>query len=592
MCSEQPNDIDRYLEPAVLREIAEGFSATARVNAVICDTHGRVVVRAAPDLEFFRLMLPGDGLPDPCLQDYAEAAAALAAGADSSRRISSGGVAHLAVPIRGPQGMVGLIVATEPPALPIADERIAELSQALGVEADRLARAAAELPAQPPYERSSVLILLRLIADMLGQLCRQEARLRDRLDDLGAVYSVAGLVSSTADLQEILDRAADLVRRVMKVRAGSIRLFEPGSGELVIRAVSHLSDTYLAKGPIKLEHNPIDQAALRGEIVYIEDMGSDRRALYPSEARKEGIVSCLVAGMVFRGQPVGVIRVYSDRVQSFSAFDESLLRAMAAQVATAISHAKFYAEALEAERYARQMSYAADVQRRMIPQTPPQSDRVELACVYHPSLALGGDFCDFIALSGGHIGVAIADVVGKGVAAALMMSSVRAALRAHAYGLYDIDEIMRQVNRHMCRDTLTGEFATLFYGVFSADEPVLTYCNAGHEPVLLVRGGELIELESSGLAIGIEPEEQYQRDRLHLQAGDVLVLYTDGAVEATTFSDECFGRRRLRESVLGHAAESVETMARNILMDIHRFIGLASQSDDITLAVARVKLSS
>ena len=182
---------------------------------------------------------------------------------------------------------------------------------------------------------------------------------------------------------------------------------------------------------------------------------------------------------------------------------------------------------------------------------------------------------------------AIADVVGKGAAAALMMSSVRSALRAHARDMFDVDRIIGQVNRHMCRDTLISEFATLFYGVFSADQPVLTYCNAGHEPPLLIRGGKLIELASSGLAIGIEPEEQYGRERLRVQASDVLVLYTDGAVEATTFSDECFGRRRLRESIRRHVSESAETMARHILMDVRRFIGLASQSDDITLVVAR-----
>jgi sigma-B regulation protein RsbU (phosphoserine phosphatase) len=224
----------------------------------------------------------------------------------------------------------------------------------------------------------------------------------------------------------------------------------------------------------------------------------------------------------------------------------------------------------------------------MIPRTQPKSDRLELACVYHPSLALGGDFCDFISLPGGHIGVAIADVVGKGVGAALMMSSVRSALRAHAYGIYDIDKVVRQVNRHMCRDTLIGEFATLFYGVFSSTERVLTYCNAGHEPPLLVRDGRLTAMEASNMAIGIEPDEPYTRHRLEVRPGDVLVLTTDGAAEATAFSDEWYGRERLAESVLRYRNEPAESMAHNILMDIYRFIGLAQQPDDITLVVARV----
>jgi sigma-B regulation protein RsbU (phosphoserine phosphatase) len=587
MGSESQPDLSLFLPPEDLQEIADLFSATARVNTMICDSQGRLLVRAAPDVEFFKLVLPDGGRRVACRDDYAELVQVLASGARTARRVCLGGLAQVAVPIRGEDGMVGLVVATEQPTVPIAEERLTELSQALGLDRDRLKRAAADLPAWTPYERSSIHTLLRLVADMLGHLCRQESRLRDRIDDLGAIYSVAGLVSSTSDVQKILNSAAESVTRVMKAKAASIRLFEPESGELVISAVSNLSDTYLAKGPIKLERNPIDQAALRGEVVYIEDMSSDPRTLYPAQAKAEGIVSSLVAGMVFRGRPIGVIRVYSDRVRTFSAFDASLLRTVAAQVATAVSNARLHAEALEAERYTRQLDHAASVQRRMIPRVPPESDRVELAYVFHPSLALSGDFCDFISLPHGHIGVVIADVVGKGIAAALMMASVRSALRAHAHSLYDIDEIMRQVNRHMCRDTLVSEFATLFYGVFSADEPVLTYCNAGHEPPFLVRQGELIELESSGLAIGIEPDEPYQRHRLHVKAGDVLVLYTDGAVDATAFSDETFGRQRLREAILRYAHQSAEAIAHNILMDIRRFIGLANQVDDITLAVAR-----
>ncbi|UCG32630.1 MAG: GAF domain-containing protein, partial [Phycisphaerales bacterium] len=350
MCDERSGHIDHYVETAVLQEIASDFSAIARVNTVICDTSGRVVVSASPNIEFFRLILPGPEAAAACPQDFGELAETLTKGAESARRQCLGGMGQVAVPIRGERGMVGFIVATEHPAAPVGEGDIRELSQGLGIEAGPLARAAQALPMWSAYERSSVLTLLRLIADMLGQLCRQESRLRDRIDDLTAVYSVADLVSSTADLGHILDSAAEQVRRVMKLKATSVRLMNPETGELVIRAVSNLTEKYLAKGPVKLERSPIDQAALRGEMVYIEDTATDPRTLYPAEARREGIVSSLVAGMVFRGQPVGVIRVYSDRKHTFSAFDESLLRALASQVATAICNAKYHAEAIEAER--------------------------------------------------------------------------------------------------------------------------------------------------------------------------------------------------------------------------------------------------
>ena len=549
------NSIASFLETEALARIVAGLAATADASIALTDSAGVVLAESGPSGH-------PSGAPGPLpwhdgrLSD------------STSQRLAS---------IQPSQGVV---------RHPDPDAGTVALTVIAGSQGPVGAIVAAENASQPNHRLDDLLLLA---ADLIGRLCQQGSDLHKRIDDLAAISSVAGLVSTTTDLPQILDTAAEQIRRVMRVRASSIRLIDPETGELRISAVSRLSDAYLAKGPIKLKRNPIDEAAVTGQVVYIEDMATDPRTLYPAEARSEGIASCLVAGMLFGGDPIGVIRVYSDHVQSFSAFDESLLRTMASQLAAAIHTARLYDAARDEDRYAHQLAHARDVQRRMIPASAPVSDRIELGHVYHPSLALGGDLCDFIELPHGNLGVAVADVVGKGIAAALMMASVRSALRAHARSIIDIDEIMRHVNRGMCRDTLPSEFATVFYGVFSADESVLTYCNAGHELPYLVRDGQLTELESSGMAIGIDPEQEYLRHRLHLQPDDVLVIYTDGAPDATSYDGELFGRSRLRESILKHVNQPAEMLARNVLMDIQRFIGLAQQSDDVTLVVGRYR---
>jgi sigma-B regulation protein RsbU (phosphoserine phosphatase) len=292
--------------------------------------------------------------------------------------------------------------------------------------------------------------------------------------------------------------------------------------------------------------------------------------------------------MIYRGKPVGAIRVYTGEPHVFSPFEESLLQAVSSQAAAAIVNAQLFSQKLAAERYAHQLAYAGEVQRRMIPSTPPSTNRIEIGAVYRPTFEVGGDFYDFIALPKKNLGIAIADVSGKGVPASLQMASLRAALRVNAYHMYDIDRIMVEVNRHMCRDAGQGEFSTLFYGVISPTLR-LTYCNAGHNPPMLLRGGTIQSLETGGTVLGVDPSAVFDRGLMDLEAGDVLLLYTDGAVEALNFSDQPFGTQRLAESLRQYADQSAQRIAQNILWDIRRFRGLADRTDDLTMVIMKIR---
>ncbi len=164
----------------------------------------------------------------------------------------------------------------------------------------------------------------------------------------------------------------------------------------------------------------------------------------------------------------------------------------------------------------------------MIPQTPPSIPGVEFASVYVPCFTLGGDFYDFIPLPYDNVGLAVADVSGKGVPASLIMASVRAFLRAAVDNVYYLYDVMQRINEMLYRDTQPNEFCTLFYGVLDARNRRFTYCNAGHPPGLVLRNGEVTELQSDNMVIGISLEERYTQSVFELQTGDMLLLYTDG----------------------------------------------------------------
>ncbi len=433
---------------------------------------------------------------------------------------------------------------------------------------------------------------VRDLAATIAQLCHHAQQLRRRVDELAALYEVSAMLSGNAALQDVLDMATRQLVDAMGLKACSLRLLDPDTGELKIASVANLSERYLAKGPVRVRGSSIDQAALSGETVHVEDMRTDPRTVYKKNAKEEGLISALVTRVASRGKAIGALRAYKGTRHRFSPFEVSLLEAIAAQLGAVIANAQLMLDARKKEHLGRQVKLAAEVQRRMIPAHPPRSERYQFGCDYQPSQELGGDFYDFIRFDNGDIGAVVADVVGKGVPASLMMASARSTLRSNARRVTDMGEIIQSVNRRLYHDTLPGEFATAFYVELAADGRLLKYCNAGHEPMLLLRGGRIRELDAGGLALGIDPNETYATAEEALEPGDLMLMFTDGLPEARNFDGEAYGRARIHESFLRQAnagdAPPVDVIAKQIFWDMRRFVGFAPVEDDVTLVVVRV----
>jgi sigma-B regulation protein RsbU (phosphoserine phosphatase) len=440
---------------------------------------------------------------------------------------------------------------------------------------------------------ASAIPLLRSLADTIAQLCHHAYHLRNRVDELAVVYEMSSILAKRAKLQEVLDTATRQLVETMGLRAASLRLLDEETGILKMASVANLSPSYLAKGQILALDSPIDQDALAGKTVYIADLQTDPRVHHQQKAREEGLVSCLVTGLSSGGKRIGALRIYTDHPHEFTPFEVSLLKAISSLVAAAIVNTRLRRDAVEAEQLERQVRLAADVQRRMIPSRVPANPHYRFGCLYEPSNDLGGDFYDFIGFDSGDTGLVIADVVGKGVPASLLMASARSALRSNARRVDDISDIMRSVNRRLYFDTLPSEFATLYYAELSNDGRKLKYCNGGHEPLMLLRKGEIIELDVGGLALGIDPDFHYEWAVEPLEPDDLLVLITDGMTEALNYDGESYGRQRLHASIKMHGSMSpdmsAELIAKQLFWDVRRFVGLAPRSDDITLVVVRVK---
>jgi sigma-B regulation protein RsbU (phosphoserine phosphatase) len=420
---------------------------------------------------------------------------------------------------------------------------------------------------------------------LLRDLSHRDSSLRDE-----QIYQLSTLVAGRFSLQEVLDKLAEAAVKITGVKACSIRLLDEEAGELQMRSTYGLSEKYRNKGPVTKD-DPVIKAAFAGEAVVLDDMRVDGRVKYKKATIKEGLVSQLTVAMRFRDKPIGVLRLYSPEPYDFVEDDIALARAVSSQCAVAITNARLYAEAIEGARMAEQVRLAAAIQRRMIPDKAPQVEGLEIAAMYIPCFEVGGDFYDFFKVSDNQLVVVISDVIGKGMPAALMMSQFRGAVRAYAdceCVIGSIKGVISKLNGMACSECRDGEFISLFYAVIDIKEKKLTYCNCGHEPTVLIREGQITDLDKGGLVLGVEPNAQYTIETIELQKGDYLLFYTDGLIDATNFEGELWGRDRMLDTVRKYRRESAEHTIKNLLGYRRRFVGLASQTDDTSIIVVKV----
>jgi phosphoserine phosphatase RsbU/P len=406
------------------------------------------------------------------------------------------------------------------------------------------------------------------------------------------IYQLTTLVAGQLSLQEVLDELAEAAVKITGVKACSLRLLSDNVEEMSLRSTYGLSEEYRRKGPVTKD-DPVINAAFTGKAVVIGDMRSDNRVKYKDATIREGIVSQLTVAIQFKGENIGVLRLYSPEPRHFTRADINLARAVATQCAIAITNARLYGEAIEGERMAEQMRLAGVIQRRMIPQKPPLIPGLDVAAVYIPCFDVGGDFYDFLPVGDDdtEIVIAIADVIGKGFPAAIMMSLFRGTLRAYSregHRRHTTLDIINRLNETACEECRDGEFVTLLYCRINVEQMTAEYCSCGHEPALLLRGNDVIELDKGGLVLGVTKNTPYVTQTVQLEDGDCLLFYTDGLIDAGNFDGHLWGRERLLDVAKQFTGGSAEQMAKNILLYRRRFVGLARQIDDTSMVIVKI----
>jgi len=581
-----------FVDLGTLQEIQDAFASVTRLTTKILDADGNPVTlptdtakRHQSDLVFEQLIdvnLPGSGDPNTDEKNTKE----------TPGKTSGISPAKFLAPIIVEGQTLGSIVIE--PDGPSADDlapRLHELeglAEALGLDDIQRQELIDSSELAFGTNRGAAIQFLYLMANAIARLCFEQYHAQQRLEELSVLYRVSTVLAGHEDLQQTLDTAARSVADMLKVKAVVIRMMtDTDEGPLLERRASTgLSENYISQSRLLVNRSEMLAAALRGETIYIQDLVTDDRVFFPQQAREEGLVSMLCVGIIYQSQPIGTLQLFTSERRTFTQFEVDLVCAIAQLLATAIEKTRLDAARSDNRKIHRQLHLAADVQRRMLPRAMPDLPGYDIAARYVPSFELSGDFYDFINLEHS-LGIGIGDVVGKGVAAALLMASVRASLRAFAQDVYDLDEVIARVNQALCRDTLDAEFATLWYGTLDHTTGRLTYCNAGHEPPLLVRDGKLHRLDEGGMIVGVDPEQLYEKGIFHLQPGDMLLLFTDGLTDAMNLQDQRFGKERAEKLLLEVADRSANDALNHILWTVRQHTGPRRAPDDTTLLLLK-----
>jgi phosphoserine phosphatase RsbU/P len=302
-----------------------------------------------------------------------------------------------------------------------------------------------------------------------------------------------------------------------------------------------------------------------------------------------------------RSEILGVL-LLGERSQraGFSAHEKQVLRACADQFALMIENARLTDRVVEQETLRRDIALASDVQRRLLPDAPPRIECADFAAVSVPARRIGGDYYDFVELGDGRIGIALADVSGKGVAAALIMSVVQASLRIiSSEGDVPPPRLVARMNEFVYRSTPGNKYATFFYAQLDAQRRQLRYVNAGHNAPYLLRAGrrstagsappEIEQLSVGGTVVGMFPEMEYEEATVELCPGDVLLAFTDGVPEAHDPENEEFGEERLQQQLRQTAHLPADEISARLSDEMKDWIRDAEQYDDLTFIVMKVR---
>ena len=406
----------------------------------------------------------------------------------------------------------------------------------------------------------------------------------DDLQGIRDVVKALRVVSITLDLEDTLRAILEGVYHLIPFDAAGIYVLDPDSGEIL--AASERGYGADSGRPSSLSKaRQIVTSVLQGGQSLTADVTRQEDYLAKRQSTETEMAVPIVGS---RGRIIGALNIESDSRGAYQTRALELLAIFASGVAGSIERALLHRRILRNRRLEDELRLAREVMRGLAPQELPGLEGMDLGVRLEPWSEVGGDHYDFIPIEEKRCAVTITDVVGKGTPAALLVSTLRAALHSLARNDFSLRAVLRKANRLFCESVEAGKYATLFYAELDVSSRRLVYINAGHCPPVVVReDGDAELLETGGPPVGMFEETRYLEGIVHLDRGDLVALYTDGVTEAADAGDELYGTETLVDLLRCMRKEPASQICDAVFSSVEQFAAGTEQGDDRTLVVLK-----
>lgn len=416
-----------------------------------------------------------------------------------------------------------------------------------------------------------------------------DSQLSSRSDLLGLISKVGVALLSSTGLDETLQQVASLVfdavpaeRVVIMLRGGD------GKGDMEIK-VARTRGVEEPIDEIRISRAVMAEVVENGKSVLTSDAQHDPK-FGTQTIVLQGILSVLavplsvderhVFGLIYADSPTNQVTFKKEHLD--------ILTTLASVASIRVENASLVDERINRERMERELELAAEIQQTFQPSAPPVMPGYEFQGISFSCYEIGGDYYDFIEREDGKMLVALGDVSGKGTAAALLMSSLHAAIHGQIAANTPVGESITLINEYLVENTPTNRFVTLFIAELTPATGELNFINAGHNPPLIARAdGTIEQLESGGMPLGLMVLGDYEAGKVMLNSGDTLVIYSDGVSEANNLNEDEFGLDRLKDVIRANITASASGIRDKVESALSDFTGTAPANDDITLVIVK-----
>ncbi len=396
---------------------------------------------------------------------------------------------------------------------------------------------------------------------------------------------IARELTSILNLDELLGRVAELVRRLIDYQMFSILLLDSTGEQLQHRFSLRFNENIHLKHEIPLGRGLVGYAAQNKQAVLVPDVTKDPRYVEANpETRSE-----LAVPLIYKSKVVGVLDLEHTRRGFFTEEHQRTMSTLAAQIAIALENARLYEEIERQERrLERDLSLARELQGRLLPQSSPKLAHLDVAAKFVPARTIGGDLYDFIPYSMSRLGIVIGDVSGKGAPAAIYAALVSGIIRSHAPIEPAPSEMLSAVNLSLAERRIEAQFVSIIYAVWDDAQRTLTVSNSGLPRPIYCHGGKNEVIEATGLPLGLFDEAEYDEFHFRMKPGDMFVFFSDGILDARNRKGELFGRGRVEKIVSECSGNSAASVVESLFKAVAEHSAGVETFDDQTVVAIRV----